>query len=103
MDGRDIGTVVFPKAELKVYMTAQENIRSDRRFNELKNKGIEVTQTEIKKNLSDRDLTDSTRGMAPLKAAPDAIILDNSEMTELEQFMFVLELARQKINQAKGI
>lgn len=99
MDGRDIGTVVFPQAELKIYLMADENVRSERRYKEMKNKGLEVTESQITKNLSGRDLLDSTRVTAPLKKAEDAIMLDNTSMTEKEQFEFVLSLARKKMNE----
>jgi len=98
MDGRDIGTVVFPEAALKIYMTAEEKVRSGRRFNEMKNKGVEVTESQISKNLSGRDWLDSTRATAPLRKAADAIVLDNTHMTEKEQFEFVLDLANKKIS-----
>ncbi|MBX7109057.1 MAG: (d)CMP kinase [Chitinophagales bacterium] len=97
MDGRDIGTVVFPEAALKVYMTADEKVRSERRYKELKNKGLEVTKSQVSQNLSGRDLTDSTRVTAPLKKAADAVEVDNTLLSEQEQFEFVLQLAKAKI------
>ncbi|MEO6167022.1 MAG: (d)CMP kinase [Chitinophagales bacterium] len=97
MDGRDIGTVVFPEAELKIYMTADEKIRSERRYREMKNKGMEVTESQISKNVSGRDLLDSTRVTAPLKKADGAIVLDNTLISEKEQFEQVLALAQKKI------
>ncbi|HUM47742.1 MAG TPA: (d)CMP kinase [Chitinophagales bacterium] len=97
MDGRDIGTVVFPEAELKIYMTADEKVRSERRYLEMKNKGLEVTQSQITKNLYGRDLLDSTRVTAPLKKADDAIVVDNTLLSEKEQFEHVLALAHEKI------
>jgi cytidylate kinase len=86
MDGRDIGTVVFPNAQLKFYITADEKVRSERRFIEMKNKGINVTEDQILKNLSGRDLLDSTRVTAPLKKAEDAIVIDNTLLNLDEQF-----------------
>jgi len=97
MDGRDIGTIVFPNAELKIYMTADEKVRSGRRLAEMIRKGVEITESEISQNLSDRDLADSTRITGPLKKADDAIVLDNTKMTEQEQFELVLKLAQEKI------
>ena len=97
MDGRDIGTVVFPNAELKIFLTADQKIRSDRRYSELKEKGIAVTENQITQNLSGRDLIDSTRTTAPLMKADDAIILDNTHLSIDEQFSIILKLAREKI------
>lgn len=81
MDGRDIGTVVFPDAELKVFCNASAETRASRRFNELKAKGDEVTYEEVLKNVVDRDRIDTTRAESPLKRADDALLLDNSDMT----------------------
>lgn len=97
MDGRDIGTIVFPNAELKIYMTADQKTRSERRFNEMTNKGVQITEDRIIQNLSGRDLLDSTRSFAPLKKADDAIILDNTNLSMEEQFSVVLKLAKEKI------
>lgn len=97
MDGRDIGTVVFPEAELKIYMTADEKVRSERRYNEMKNKGMDVTKSQVSQNLSGRDLLDSTRRSSPLKKAADAVEIDNTLLTEQEQFELVLRLAKEKI------
>ncbi len=85
MDGRDIGTVVLPDAELKIFVTAREEIRVERRFQELINRGKKVTKEEVKANLSQRDLMDTTRKDSPLKKADDARMLDNSSMTRAEQ------------------
>lgn len=85
MDGRDIGTVVFPDAELKVFVTASAEVRAQRRFDELTAKGEECNFEEILFNVQERDRIDSTREIAPLKQAPDAIVLDNSQMTIPEQ------------------
>lgn len=97
MDGRDIGTVVFPAAELKIYLTASEKVRGERRFNEMKTKGIEVTESQVINNLTGRDQMDSTRKTGPLKKADDAYVIDNSSMSEEEQFELVLKLAQEKI------
>lgn len=97
MDGRDIGTVVFPKAELKLFMTASTEIRAKRRFNELLGKGEHVSFDEILENVKSRDYMDSTRKDSPLIKADDAIEIDNSEMTLEQQFNNVLSLAKEKI------
>ncbi len=85
MDGRDIGTVVFPEAELKLFMTADPAIRAQRRYNELRAKGEEVSLEEIHQNIIDRDHADQNRKISPLRKADDAIVLDNSHMTLDEQ------------------
>jgi len=95
MDGRDIGTEVFPKAELKIFMTAKKEIRAKRRFDELNSKGFMVTLDEVMKNIQDRDYTDTHRSESPLRQAEDAIILDNSNLTEQEQFQFALNLIKE--------
>ncbi len=97
MDGRDIGTVVFPEAELKLFMTASAEIRAKRRFNELLGKGENVSYDDILENVKSRDLMDSTRKDSPLIKAEDAIEIDNSEMTLEQQFNKVLSLAKNKI------
>lgn len=98
MDGRDIGTVVFPGAELKIFMTARPEVRAQRRYAELQEKGNrEVSYDEILANLNARDLSDSTRENSPLKAAEDAVILDNSDMSKEEQNEFALKLAQERI------
>jgi cytidylate kinase len=97
MDGRDIGTVVFPDAELKIFMTASPEIRAQRRYDELKAKGLDVSLEEILKNTNDRDRIDSTRAISPLRQADDAIILDNSHLTREQQLTFVLNLVRERI------
>lgn len=86
MDGRDIGTVVFPKAELKIFMTADNAIRVQRRFKELFEKNPNITIEEVKNNLEMRDYIDSNREISPLRQAKDAVVLDNSSLTEKEQF-----------------
>jgi len=97
MDGRDIGTVVFPNAELKIYLTSDENIRIQRRYEELKAKGMGVTADEIRQNLKERDYEDSHRVASPLYKAGDAIELDNTNMSENQQLEFALHLALEKI------
>jgi cytidylate kinase len=98
MDGRDIGTVVFPDAELKIFMKASVEIRAKRRFDELKNKGIQVDYEEIERNIIARDITDENRDISPLRRADDAIILDNSRMSVEEQMAWVLEIIEKKRN-----
>lgn len=93
MDGRDIGTVVFPHAELKIFMTADEEIRVKRRFRELYEKNPNVTLEEVKNNLSMRDYIDSHREVSPLRKADDAIVLDNSHLTMSQQLKIALEWA----------
>ena len=85
MDGRDIGTVVFPQAELKVFVTASAEVRAQRRYDELTAKGKTVNYEEILQNVTERDYIDSHRSVAPLRQAPDALLLDNSHLTIAEQ------------------
>lgn len=92
MDGRDIGSVVFPNAELKLFITASPEIRAKRRFDELTAKGEIVTLTEISKNLIDRDYQDTNRTESPLIQTKEAIVIDNSEMSIDFQFNFVMQL-----------
>jgi len=101
MDGRDIGTVVFPKAELKIFMTADNAVRVQRRFKELFEKNPNVTIEEIKNNLEMRDYIDSHRKVSPLKKAKDAIELDNTNLTEKEQFNKALAWVKEKIGSLK--
>ncbi|MEY3209062.1 MAG: hypothetical protein RL064_1093 [Bacteroidota bacterium] len=98
MDGRDIGTVVFPNAALKIFVTADPAIRAERRFLELKAVNPEITMEEVAENLQHRDLIDSTREHSPLRQAEDAIVLDNSNITRDEQFNLALKWALEKIN-----
>ena len=91
MDGRDIGTVVFPEAELKLFVTASAEIRAQRRFDELTAKGESVSYAEILQNVQERDRIDSTREVSPLRKADDALVLDNSYMTREEQLDWVIE------------
>ena len=92
MDGRDIGTVVFPDAELKIFMTADNAVRVERRFKELYEKNPNVSLEEVKSNLEMRDYIDSHREVSPLRQAEDAIVLDNTRLTEAEQFRQALQL-----------
>lgn len=92
MDGRDIGTVVFPNAQLKLFMTASPEIRAQRRFDELQQKGETVAYESILHNVVQRDHLDSTRAESPLKQAPDALVLDNSHMSVAQQLEWVLRL-----------
>jgi cytidylate kinase len=92
MDGRDIGTTVFPNAEIKLFMTADSAIRVERRLKELTPKNPQITMEEVKKNLENRDHLDSTREISPLRKAADAIVLDNSQLTMDEQLEFALRL-----------
>lgn len=98
MDGRDIGTVVMPNAELKLFMTASHEVRTDRRFNELQAKGTPLTREEVSENLKHRDYEDTHRAEDPLKQAPDAIVIDNTHLSLNEQFTKVLELVNQAMN-----
>ena len=92
MDGRDIGTVVFPNAEVKFFVTASQEIRAQRRYKELLEKGEFVDLEQIKQSISQRDFLDSTREISPLKKADDAIELDNSYMTREEQFDIAVKI-----------
>ncbi len=96
MDGRDIGTVVLPDADLKIFMTASPEVRAERRYKELKAKGENVSLEEIMKNLAERDHLDTTRKESPLRQADDAIILDNSNMTPTEQLDWIVEMVNKK-------
>ncbi len=95
MDGRDIGTVVFPQADLKIFLTASPDERARRRYNELKQKGKDVSLEEIRQNLIERDHIDSTREDSPLRQAEDAILVDNTHITEEEQLDLVLQYFNQ--------
>ncbi|GMV77130.1 MAG: cytidylate kinase [Chitinophagaceae bacterium] len=97
MDGRDIGTAVFPDAELKIFVTATIDVRVERRLKEMVEKNINTTREEVKKNLEERDFIDSTRAISPLKKADDAIVLDNSFLTREEQLTIALQWANEKI------
>ena len=95
MDGRDIGTVVFPNAELKVFVTASAEVRAQRRFDELKAKGMPPDYEDILKNVQERDYIDSHREVSPLRQADDALLLDNSNMTISEQKEWLLKRFRE--------
>ena len=95
MDGRDIGTVVFPKAELKIFMTASSEIRTQRRFDELSPKGDNVTFKEVKENIEHRDKVDTTRADSPLVQAKDALLFDNSFLSRQAQFEKLLKLVNE--------
>ncbi len=97
MDGRDIGTVVFPDAELKIFLTASIAVRTRRRFEELNQKGVIVNYKVVENNLNHRDHIDSTRSDSPLKQADDALLIDNSEMDKEKQLEMVKNLALAKI------
>lgn len=91
MDGRDIGTTVFPNATLKIFMTADPKVRAERRFKEMQANGTQVTLEEVFENLAHRDYLDTTRTESPLTRADDAIILDNTDLTPDEQLAFALD------------
>ncbi|HCC69707.1 MAG TPA: (d)CMP kinase [Bacteroidales bacterium] len=96
MDGRDIGTVVFPDADIKIFMTASPEIRAERRYKELIGKGVKVNYDEVLNNISERDTIDSGREISPLKKAEDAYILDNSEMTVNQQMVWFRDILSKK-------
>ena len=101
MDGRDIGTVVLPDAELKLFMTAAPEIRAARRYKELLDRGEEVSYEEVLRNVRHRDHLDSNREVSPLKQAADAIRFDNSDMGLSEQFERVLSFAKRVVDKQK--
>lgn len=92
MDGRDIGTVVFPQAELKLFLTARPEIRAQRRYNELLGKGEQPDYEEVVRDVNDRDYRDTHRAESPLKQAEDAVVVDNSDMTREEQMAHIYKL-----------
>ena len=98
LDGRDIGTVVFPNAELKIFVTASPEIRAKRRYDELTAKGQAVDYQEILRNVQERDYIDSHREISPLTQAPDAIVLDNSDMTIPQQQAWLLKLTKEAVS-----
>lgn len=100
MDGRDIGTVVFPDAELKLFMTADINVRIDRRYRELLAKGEQITMEQVAENLKQRDFVDTTRAESPLRQASDALVLDNTDFTQEEQLDLASRWVEERI-QAK--
>lgn len=97
MDGRDIGTVVFPDAELKIFMTADPHIRAVRRYKEHLAKGESVSLEEIERNIRERDIADQNRAVSPLRQAPDAIVLNNSEMTLEDQMRWITPILEEKL------
>lgn len=97
MDGRDIGTVVFPEAELKIFMTASEQIRAQRRFEELQQKGEQASYEQVLKNIQERDYQDTHRTESPLQKVEDAIEIDNSDTTVIEVVSQIVQLAQEKI------
>ena len=99
MDGRDIGTVVFPNAELKIFVTASAGVRARRRYDELVQKGMPADYADILKNVEERDYIDSHREVSPLRQADDALLLDNSDMTIDEQNAWLMERFEQATNQ----
>jgi cytidylate kinase len=102
MDGRDIGTVVFPDADIKIFMTASVDIRAKRRHEELKNKGINVNFEEIKRSIIARDIADENRDISPLRRADDAIVLDNSRMTVDEQMIWIKKIIDNRRNDSRN-
>ena len=96
MDGRDIGTTVFPNAEVKIFMTAEESVRAQRRYDELVAKGQSASLEEVLANLKERDYIDSHRETSPLRQAPDAYVLDNTHMTLHEELVWMLGLLQGK-------
>ena len=98
MDGRDIGTAVFPDAELKIFVTASAEIRAQRRYDELKAKGQEEPYEEILKNVEERDRIDQSRAVSPLRKADDALLLDNSHMRIAEQKEWLMNQYKRAIN-----
>jgi len=96
MDGRDIGTVVFPNADIKIFLIADVNVRAERRYRELESKGQPVPLREVKENITDRDHQDSTRDISPLRKAKDAVELNNSNMTVEGQMVWFRELLKKK-------
>lgn len=101
MDGRDIGTVVFPDADLKIFLTADADIRAERRYQELLAKGQKVTLDEIKNNLIERDHIDSNRSDSPLRQAEDAVVIDNTNLSLDEQLAMALALAEARIRSSR--
>lgn len=97
MDGRDIGTTVFPNAELKIFVTASPQIRAQRRYAELLGKGQQTTKEEVLKNLEERDFVDSHREVSPLRQAEDAVVIDNTNLSPSEQLAMLLALYKERI------
>ncbi|MEN9640622.1 MAG: hypothetical protein RLZZ262_2491, partial [Bacteroidota bacterium] len=103
MDGRDIGTVVLPDADLKFFMTADPKIRAQRRYDELKSMGVETSLSEVVKNVNARDEYDTTRANDPLRQADDAVVIDNTYLTLDEQFQFVMVQVNKKIGVLENV
>lgn len=101
MDGRDIGTVVFPEAELKLFLTASLDVRIERRYSELLQKGMTVTREDVMKSITERDEIDSTREDSPLRRARDAVILDNTDMTREEQLAYAYAHALTRLSEVR--
>ena len=99
MDGRDIGTVVFPQAELKLFLTASPEVRAERRFKELVEKGGQPVMAEVLADVNDRDYRDTHRAESPLRQADDAVVVDNSYMTRDEQMQHIYHIFDTKVNE----
>ena len=97
MDGRDIGTTVFPDAEMKIFVTARSEVRAQRRYLELKEKGEEVSMEEVMRNLEERDHIDTHREVSPLQQAEDAVVIDNTNLTRAEQAAMLLALYNERM------
>jgi cytidylate kinase len=97
LDGRDIGTFVFPEAELKIYQTASLDVRAMRRYQENKVKNLEMSMEEVKQDIIRRDLEDSSRPFAPLKKAEDAVLIDTSKITQEQAVNIIIDLVKDKI------
>jgi cytidylate kinase len=100
MDGRDIGTTVFPNAELKIFVTADVDVRAQRRYDEMLSKGEPADMDEVKQNLQERDRIDQSRAESPLRKADDAVVLDNSHITREEQLQVAYDWAMERIKSA---
>ncbi len=100
MDGRDIGTTVFPNAEVKIFMIADEAVRVERRYTEMYDKNPNITIDEVKANIAMRDYIDSNREVSPLRKADDAVVLDNTNLTQKEQLKYALELVKKQLQPA---
>jgi cytidylate kinase len=101
MDGRDIGTVVFPQAELKLFLTASPEVRAERRYKELQAKGEEPVWEEVLADVNDRDYRDTHRAESPLRQAEDAVVVDNSNMTREEQMQYIIKVFEKRVNICK--
>lgn len=101
MDGRDIGTVVFPKAELKLFLTASPEVRAERRYKELIEKGEQPVMADVRADVNDRDYRDTHRAESPLRQADDAVVVDNSQMTREEQMKVIIGIFDAKISSLK--